>query len=92
MKTTRRVLIFVDSDNIFLTAQSFNRKLDWHKLRDYLADSKEGRELIEMVIYIGLPPNSDRWLNSWRPSKNPQQGHNLATLFVTARHAINTED
>lgn len=64
MKTTRRVLIFVDSDNILITAQSFNRRLDWHRLRDYLADPQEGRELIEMVIYIGLPPNRDRFIES----------------------------
>jgi uncharacterized LabA/DUF88 family protein len=56
MRTTRRVLILADGDNTYLAAQSFNRKLDWLKLRDYLADSQEGRELIEMVIYIGLPP------------------------------------
>jgi hypothetical protein len=36
--------------------------------------------------------NRDKWLNSWRPSHNPEQGHNLATLFVTARHAINSND
>ena len=34
--------------------------------------------------------NRERWLNAWRPSKHPQKGHNLATLFVTARHAINS--
>ena len=73
MKTTRRVLIFVDSDNIFLTAQSFNRKLDWHRLRDYLADPKEGRELIEMVIYIGLPPNRDRVLMQSLQRREPPQ-------------------
>lgn len=43
-------------------------------------------------VGLGGGFNRDRWLNSWRPSRNPQQGHNLATLFVTARHAINSED
>ena len=61
MKTSRRVLILADSDNTFLAAQSFNRRLDWQKIRDYLADPKEGRELIEMVIYVGLPPGRDRF-------------------------------
>lgn len=61
MLTNRRVLIFADSDNTFLSAQSFNRKIDWQKIRNYLADPKEGRELIEMVIYVGLPPARERF-------------------------------
>jgi len=61
MGTNRRVLILADGDNTFLAAQSFNRRLDWHKIRDYLADPQEGRELIEMVIYIGLPPARERF-------------------------------
>lgn len=61
MGNTRRVLILADSDNTFLAAQSFNRKLDWLKIRDYLANPKEGRELIEMVIYVGLPPARERF-------------------------------
>ena len=43
-------------------------------------------------VGLGGGFNRDRWLDSWRPSRNPQQGHNLATLFVTARHAINSDD
>ncbi|MEA5518793.1 NYN domain-containing protein [Limnoraphis robusta] len=62
MKTNRRVLILADSDNTFLSAQSFNRKVDWLQIRDYLADSDEGRELIEMVIYVGLPPARERFI------------------------------
>jgi len=61
MTNTRRVLIFADSDNTVLASQSFNRKIDWIKLRDYLADSREGRELIEMVIYVGLPPAKEKF-------------------------------
>ena len=61
MKTSRRVLILADSDNTLIAAQSFNRRLDWKEIRDYLADPKEGRELIEMAIYVGLPPNRDRF-------------------------------
>ncbi|MGI0481110.1 NYN domain-containing protein [Geminocystis sp. CENA526] len=61
MKIKRRVMIFADSDNITIAAQSFNRRLDWTKIRDYLADSAEGRELIEMVIYVGLPPARQRF-------------------------------
>ena len=61
MNSNRRVLIFADSDNTFFSAKNFNRKLDWLKLRDYLANYREGRELIEMVIYIGLPPDRERF-------------------------------
>jgi uncharacterized LabA/DUF88 family protein len=61
MNGNRRVLIFADWDNTFLAAKSFNRKLDWLQVRDYLANPKEGRELIEMVIYIGLPPDRERF-------------------------------
>jgi hypothetical protein len=43
-------------------------------------------------VGLGGGFSSERWLNSWRPSNNPERGHNLATLFVTARHAINSED
>lgn len=61
MTRSHRVLILADGDNTFLAAQSFNRKIDWHKIRDYLANPKEGRELLEMVIYIGLPPARERF-------------------------------
>jgi uncharacterized LabA/DUF88 family protein len=54
----RRVLIFVDESNVTSSAKAANRKLDWIKLRDYLV--KE-RELIEMVVYAGLPPAMPEW-------------------------------
>ncbi len=57
----RRVMIVGDADNTNMSAKSFNRRVDWPKLRDYLADPKEGRELIEMVLYVGLPPERDRF-------------------------------
>jgi uncharacterized LabA/DUF88 family protein len=57
----RRVLILADWDNTFLAAKSFNRKMDWIQLRNYLANPQEGREPIEMVIYIGLPPDRERF-------------------------------
>lgn len=61
MGNLHRVMIIADGDNAFMAAQNFNRKINWHKVRDYLADPKEGRELIEMVIYIGLPPARERF-------------------------------
>lgn len=57
----RRVLILADSDNTRIAAQGFNRQINWGKIRDYLANPDEGRELIEMVIYVGLPPAKDRF-------------------------------
>lgn len=32
------------------------------------------------------------WAHRWRPGKAADNGHNLVTLFVSARHAINHED
>lgn len=61
MGTSRRVLVLADSDNATIAASNFNRKLDWQKLRDYLANPEEGRELIEMVIYLGLPPDKQKF-------------------------------
>lgn len=43
-------------------------------------------------IGLGGGFNQNKWLNAWRPAKNPHQGHNLATLFITAFHAINDKD
>lgn len=43
-------------------------------------------------IGLGGGFNRNQWLNSWRPSDQPEKGHNLATLFVTARHAINSDE
>jgi hypothetical protein len=43
-------------------------------------------------VGLGGGFNYEVWLNSWRPTNNPEQGHNLATLFITARHAINSEE
>lgn len=54
----RRVLIFVDESNVTSAAKTYNRKLDWIKLRDHLVN---GRELIEMVVYAGLPPAMSEW-------------------------------
>ena len=58
---TRRVLVFVDESNVVSSVRAIGRKLDWLKLRDYLANADEGRELIEMVIYAGLPPAMPEW-------------------------------
>ena len=56
-----RVLVFVDESNVVGSVRALNRKLDWLKLRDYLVSADRGRELIEMVIYAGLPPPIPEW-------------------------------
>ena len=54
----RRVLILVDESNITSSAKATHRKLDWLKLRDHLV---QDGELIEMVVYAGLPPAMAEW-------------------------------
>lgn len=55
------MLIFVDESNVISSVRTANRKLDWLKLRDHLVRAEQGRELIEMVIYAGLPPAMAEW-------------------------------
>jgi len=62
----KRVLVFVDESNVTSSAKSTNRKLDWIKLRDFLV--KE-RELVEAVVYAGLPPAMTEW-QAEREKKN----------------------
>ena len=64
--TSRRVLILVDESNVTSSAKAANRKLDWLELQDFLL---EGRELIETVIYAGLPPAMPEW-QAERDKKN----------------------
>jgi uncharacterized LabA/DUF88 family protein len=45
------------------------RGLDWLKLRDFLAGPDTGRDLIEMVVYAGLPPAIPIWQEE-RDKKN----------------------
>jgi hypothetical protein len=58
---TQRVLVFVDESNVVSSVRALGRKLDWLKLRDHLANADRGRELMEMVIYAGLPPPMPEW-------------------------------
>jgi uncharacterized LabA/DUF88 family protein len=66
---TQRVLVFVDESNVVSSVRTLGRGLDWIKLRDHLANTERGRELIEMVIYAGLPPALPEW-QSERDKKN----------------------
>jgi uncharacterized LabA/DUF88 family protein len=56
-----RVLVLVDESNVASSARTCGRNLDWLKLRDYLMDEEKARELIEMVIYAGMPPAMPDW-------------------------------
>ena len=68
--TTRsRVLVLVDESNVGSSVRTAGRGLDWLKLRDFLAGPATGRELIEMVVYAGLPPAMSIWQDE-RDKKN----------------------
>lgn len=64
-----RVLILVDESNVVSSVRSYSRNLDWLKLRDILVKAEEGRMLIEMVVYVGLPPATPEWQTE-RDKKN----------------------
>src|SRR5437762_1250977 len=64
-----RVLVLVDESNVGSSVRTAGRGLDWLKLRDFLVGSNTGRELIEMVVYAGLPPAIPTWQEE-RDKKN----------------------
>ncbi|MBW1711628.1 MAG: NYN domain-containing protein [Deltaproteobacteria bacterium] len=61
VRQIKRVLILVDESNVVGSAKLLNKRIDWPKLRDYLLRAEEGRELVEMIIYVGLPPVAENW-------------------------------
>jgi uncharacterized LabA/DUF88 family protein len=56
-----KVLVLVDESNVGSSVRTAGRGLDWLRLRDFLAGPKTGRDLIEMVVYAGLPPAIPAW-------------------------------
>jgi uncharacterized LabA/DUF88 family protein len=64
-----RVLVLVDESNVGSSVRTVGRGLDWLKLRDFLAGEATGRDLIEMVVYAGLPPAIATWQEE-RDKKN----------------------
>jgi len=64
-----RLLVLVDESNVGSSVRTVGRGLDWLKLRDFLAGPNTGRELIEMVVYAGLPPAMSIWQEE-RDKKN----------------------
>jgi uncharacterized LabA/DUF88 family protein len=67
--TRPRLLVLVDESNIGSSVRTAGRGLDWLKLRDFLAGRDTGRDLIEMVVYAGLPPAIAIWQEE-RDKKN----------------------
>jgi uncharacterized LabA/DUF88 family protein len=65
----QRLLVLVDESNIGNSVRTAGRGLDWLKLRDFLGGPNTGRELIEMVVYAGLPPAMPSWQEE-RDKKN----------------------
>src|ERR1043166_9014156 len=65
----QRLLVLVDESNIGSSVRTAGRGLDWLKLRDFLAGPNTERELIEMVVYVGLPPAIPTWQEE-RDKKN----------------------
>ncbi|MEA3187481.1 MAG: hypothetical protein QOD99_1311 [Chthoniobacter sp.] len=55
------MLVLVDESNVVSSVRALGRGLDWLKLRDFFADEKKARELIEIVVYVGLPPAMPEW-------------------------------
>src|SRR5207245_4007009 len=64
-----RVLVLVDESNVSSSVRTAGRGLDWLKLRDFLVGPNTGRDLIEMVVYAGLPPAILTWQDE-RDRKN----------------------
>src|SRR3954453_24220060 len=64
-----RLLVLVDESNVGSSVRTAGRGLDWLKLRDFLGGPNTGRDLIEMVVYAGLPPAIPTWQDE-RDKKN----------------------
>ena len=64
MQSKTRVLVFVDEANVTRAAsKNFKRNFDWLKFRQYLEkEVGPDRQLVEMVIYVGLPPATPEWV------------------------------
>jgi len=64
-----RVLVLVDESNVGSSVRTAGRGLDWLRLRQFLAGPDSGHDLIEMVVYAGLPPAIPLWQEE-RDKKN----------------------
>jgi len=64
-----RLLVLVDESNVGSSVRTAGRGLDWLRLREFLAGTESERDLIEMVVYAGLPPAIPLWQDE-RDKKN----------------------
>jgi uncharacterized LabA/DUF88 family protein len=64
-----RLLVLVDESNVGSSVRTAGRGLDWLRLREFLSGAETGRDLIEMVVYAGLPPAIPLWQDE-RDKKN----------------------
>ena len=64
-----KLLVLVDESNIGSSVRTAGRGLNWLRLREFLAGPETGRDLIEMVVYAGLPPAIPLWQEE-REKKN----------------------
>ena len=64
-----RLLVLVDESNVGSSVRTAGRGLDWLRLREFLSGAETGRDLIEMVVYAGLPPAIPLWQDE-RAKKN----------------------
>ena len=64
-----KLLVLVDESNVGSSVRTAGRGLDWLRLREFLAGAESGRDLIEMVVYAGLPPAIPLWQDE-RDKKN----------------------
>jgi uncharacterized LabA/DUF88 family protein len=64
-----RLLVLVDESNVGSSVRTAGRGLDWLRLREFLSGATTGRDLIEIVVYAGLPPAIPLWQGE-RDKKN----------------------
>jgi len=55
----KKMLVFVDESNVTGSARIKNKNLDWLFLRQEIVNAVPGADLVEMVIYVGLPPSTE---------------------------------
>lgn len=55
----KRLLIFVDESNVIGAARIKRKNLDWLTLKRGLLKAVGDVELVEMVVYVGLPPATE---------------------------------
>jgi uncharacterized LabA/DUF88 family protein len=88
----QRVLVLVDEANFAGTARKFGRRPDWQQLRDYLANPGEGRHLVEMVAYLGLPPDHPDYREQRERKKGFLSWLQTNGFFAVVKEGTPTED